>query len=268
MKGTTVGGLLKIISKYNNSWQAYFSFMILFHIVSVIGLIYSSWHWLWLTLIGVILFRHIGGEIGAHRYFAHRSFKAKPWAHKFMAICGIFIYQGTQFPWVAFHRYHHEKSDTPEDPHSPHYLSPFDVWFTNWRQEIYEHRLYADLVKDTFLKLLHRNYLIIVVPPLVLTALIDWRIPVFFFALPSIITLHTGGLVNTIGHMWGYRNFETTDKSTNNTLGQWLSGFTGSMLHNNHHYAPSAYNTKMSDKWYETDFLNVFIIENFLMKRV
>jgi stearoyl-CoA desaturase (delta-9 desaturase) len=141
------------------------------------------------------------------------------------------------------------------------------VWFTNWRQEIYEHRLYADLVKDPFLKLLHRNYLIIVVPPLILTALIDWRIPVFFFALPSIITLHSGGLTNTIGHMWGYRNFDTTDKSTNNTLGQWLFGFPGAMLHNNHHAFPDEYNYKMSEKWYETDFLNVFIIEKFLRSK-
>jgi fatty-acid desaturase len=64
--------------------------------------------------------------------------------------------------------------------------------------------------------------------------------------------------------MWGYRNFDTTDKSTNNTLGQWLFGFPGAMLHNNHHAFPDEYNYKMSEKWYETDFLNVFIIEKIL----
>ena len=260
-------GLLKIISKYNNSWPAYFGFMLLFHILTVVGLIYASWHWLWLTLVGVILFRHIGGEIGAHRYYAHRSFEAKPWAQKFMAICGIFIYQGTHFAWVPFHRYHHEKSDTVEDTHSPHnHLGVFDVWFTNWRQRILDHRLYADLLDDEFLKFLHRNYLIIVSTPLILTALIDWRIPVFFFAIPSTITVHSGAIVNTIGHMWGYRNFETTDKTRNNTFFNLFFNWGCSMLHNNHHAYPEKYNYKMSDKWYETDFLNVFIIERFLKK--
>ena len=72
---------------------------------------------------------------------------------------------------------------------------------------------------------------------------------VFFFALPSIITLHTGGLVNTIGHMWGYRNFESPDASTNIIpIGMFIGG---EELHNNHHaFASSA---RFSSKWYEVD---------------
>ena len=71
-----MAGLLKNFLKYSSTWHTHLGFQILFHIVAALGIVYSSWHWLWLSLIGVILFRHIGGEIGAHRYYAHRSFEA------------------------------------------------------------------------------------------------------------------------------------------------------------------------------------------------
>ena len=125
--------------------------------------------------------------------------------------------------------------------------------------------MYADILDDEFLKFCHRNYLLIVVPPLIITALIDWRITVFLFAIPSVIVIFSGAIVNTVGHLWGYRNFETKDHSRNNTFFNLFFNWGCSMLHNNHHHDPSAYNFKMSDKWYETDFLNVFIIEKFLI---
>ena len=254
---------MKIISKYNNTWMAYFGFQILFHILTVVGLLYSSWHWLWLSLVGIIFFRHIGVEIGAHRYFAHKSFKAKPWAKKLMAICGLFAYGGTHYAWIPFHRLHHQKSDTKLDPHSPHHMSFIDVYFTNWRVEVLDVKLYQDLIEDKFLQFLHRNDLIIVTTPLILFALIDWRISVFLFAIPSAFALHSGGLVNSIGHLYGYRNFDdTNDKSRNST---WVNILTlGEGLQNNHHAHPERYNFKMSNRWYETDFLNVFLIEKFL----
>ena len=143
---------MKIISKYNNTWMAYFGFQILFHILTVVGLLYSSWHWLWLSLVGIIFFRHIGVEIGAHRYFAHKSFKAKPWAKKLMAICGLFAYGGTHYAWIPFHRLHHQKSDTKLDPHSPHHMSFIDVYFTNWRVEVLDVKLYQDLIEDNAFK--------------------------------------------------------------------------------------------------------------------
>ena len=100
---------------------------------------------------------------------------------------------------------------------------------------------------------------------MIITALIDWRIPVFLFAIPVVITFHSAGLGNTIGHLYGYRNFETTDKSQNST---WVNILTlGSGLHNNHHAYPERYNYKMTNKWYERDDLNVFLIEKLLMEK-
>ena len=59
-----------------------------------------------------------------------------------------------------------------------------------------------------------------------------------------------------------YKNFVIPDRSVNNPWMQLLLSTSG--LHNNHHYNPSSYNLKMTDKWYEQDFLNVFLIEKFL----
>ena len=263
-----MAGLLKNFLKYSSTWHTHLGFQILFHIVAALGIVYSSWHWLWLSLIGVILFRHIGGEIGAHRYYAHRSFEAKPWAQKLMIICGLFLYQGSPYSFIPIHRLHHQKSDTIDDPHSPHFLNFVNVYFPSANQyyrEPVDKSYFADLIKDPVLQFLHRNYLIIVTIPLIITALIDWRIPVFLFAIPVVITFHSAGLGNTIGHLYGYRNFETTDKSQNST---WVNILTlGSGLHNNHHAYPERYNYKMTNKWYERDDINVFLIEKLLMEK-
>jgi len=240
--------------------------LILNHILAVIGIIYSPLPWyLWIP-IGFLLFGKFGSEIGNHRYVAHNSFETGPIRHFLLSTLGIFNCYGSPISWAIAHRAHHMNSDEELDPHSPHIISWWRVWLTLWRKVNLPIKHYADLLKDPIYKKSHKYYFYIIGITFLLLSLIDWRLPVFLISIPSVGIIHGAALVNIVCHKWGYRNFETTDKSTNNTLGQWLSGFTGSMLHNNHHYDPSAYNTKMSDKWYETDFLNVFIIEKFLRK--
>lgn len=268
---------LKSFPSYGIGWYYYFGFQILFHILTIyaLGFSDSSLHWLWLTLVGVILFQHIGGEIGAHRYFAHGAFEAKPWAEKLMAICSCYVYMGPVLVWAPFHRIHHKYSDTEDDVHSPHYLSLIRAYCTIYSKfigdgEQADHKYYKDLLKSDILKWTHRNYILICVLPFLL-CFIDWRIFVYLFAMPSVITFHVGGLVNTTGHLKNagflisnYRNFDTKDKSHNCIWSNILTG--GSVLQNNHHAYPERYNHKMSDKWYERDDINVFLIEKFLMK--
>ena len=57
------------------------------------------------------------------------------------------------------------------------------------------------------------------------------------------------GVVNGVGHYWGYRNAETPDKSTN--IVPWGIIIGGEELHNNHHAYPTS--AKLSSKWYEFD---------------
>jgi stearoyl-CoA desaturase (delta-9 desaturase) len=266
---------LKAFPRFGVGWYFYFGFQILFHLSTIYALVFSgsSLHWLWLTLVGVILFQHIGGEIGAHRYFAHNSFKANPWAEKFMAICSVYLYMGPIIAWAPFHRVHHKYSDTEDDVHSPSHVSLFDTYCTIYSKFLgdgkrVEPELYKDLLKIDILKWTHRNYMLLCFLPFLL-CFIDWRIPVYFIAMPSVIMFHVGGLVNTSGHLKkagflipNYRNFDTDDNSHNCIWSNILTR--GSVLQNNHHAYPSAYNHKMSDKWYERDDINVFLIEKIL----
>ena len=243
-----------------------------FFILSGYGLMNSSLHWLWLSLIGFIIFRNIGFEIAGHRYLCHESFEAKNNIAKYvMAICSAFGFYGSNLFWSPGHAFHHDTADTIKDPHSPHfYKIQGKTWLDvlvpqtqdpDWSIPL---KYYSKLTKKAEVMFVHNYYWLIVLPPFVLLHFIEWRICAFLWALPLLLAAPSVFIINWTTHLKGYRNFDTDDKSYNNTLINFLS--LGGGLHNNHHYDPSAYNTKMSDKWYETDFLNVFIIEKFLKK--
>ena len=95
----------------------------------------------------------------------------------------------------------------------------------------------------------------------IILALIDWRIAVFLISIPAVVTFHSAGMVNSICHKWGYRLFNTPDKSTNNLFVNLIT--LGSGLHNTHHAKPYGWNNK--ERWYELD-LPAWIIKNFLIK--
>ena len=92
-------------------------------------------------------------------------------------------------------------------------------------------------------------------------AVIAWQLPIFLISASCLITYHSAGLVNTVCHKYGYKSFNTKDKSTNNTLVNIIT--LGSGLHNNHHHDPANYSNKFSK--YEFD-LPAWIIKNFFMK--
>jgi stearoyl-CoA desaturase (delta-9 desaturase) len=75
------------------------------------------------------------------------------------------------------------------------------------------------------------------------------------------IPFWAAGVINGIGHYWGYRSFGVADASKNIVPIGILIG--GEELHNNHHaYATSA---KLSAKWYEFDigWMYIRILEAF-----
>ena len=93
-----------------------------FHVLMIYGLMNYSLHWLWLTLIGVILIRHVGTQIGGHRYYAHRGFETKPWTEWLMSLCFVCSYGGSHLRWIPGHCFHHKYSDQECDNHSPHHI--------------------------------------------------------------------------------------------------------------------------------------------------
>ena len=201
------------------------------HLLLIVGLMYADLSWLWLSLIGWIMFGKVGGEIALHRYLSHKSFETSYWKSRMLIVLSMFNCFGSPIAWCGVHRKHHAVPETKEDPHGGQ--SAWRIWTTFWEPFTIETRFVKDLIKDKWIKFIHQHYLKLLLGVYGIVALIDWRIAVFLISIPAVITFHSAGAVNVLCHKWGYRLFNTPDGSTNNT---WVNLITlGSGLHNTHH---------------------------------
>jgi stearoyl-CoA desaturase (delta-9 desaturase) len=160
--------------------------------------------------------------------------------------------------WVAIHRKHHASADVEGDPHSPVVLGIKKVFFEGaelYRKSANDRALVEKYSYGTPNDWIERNvYSRFAKLGISLMLVLD----VVLFGLPGIsiwaiqmlwIPLWAAGVINGIGHHWGYRNYECDDAATN--LIPWGFWIGGEELHNNHHtFASSA---KFSVKWWEFD---------------
>jgi len=161
--------------------------------------------------------------------------------------------------WVAIHRKHHAKVETREDPHSPQVEGINRVLWGGVILYVRESRNPATLSRyghgtpgDWIERNLYSKHVKI---GLVLMGLADVALfgPVpgalIYLAQIAWIPFWAAGVINGVGHFWGYRNFPTADASTN--ILPWGIVIGGEELHNNHHaFTTSA---KFSSTWYEFD---------------
>ncbi|MCP1728553.1 stearoyl-CoA desaturase (delta-9 desaturase) [Natronospira proteinivora] len=149
--------------------------------------------------------------------------------------------------WVAVHRKHHARCETEEDPHSPQVMGLRKVFFQGaelYQQEAAKPETLEKYGRGTVDDWLERNVytrlpilgvsllLVLNVSLLGVLGLTIWAIQMMT------IPLLAAGVVNGIGHYWGYRNFECRDAATNVTPIGLILG--GEELHNNHHAFPSS----------------------------
>jgi stearoyl-CoA desaturase (delta-9 desaturase) len=231
------------------------------------------------TEILIVLIMHViciaGVEMGFHRYFAHHSFKAGSTVKILLAICGSMAAQGPLTQWVCDHRKHHRFTDNNGDPHSPHVAAgglAQQLWHAHigwlFKRTMHDPTTYAkDLLRDPLLMAVSRHYHFwvaagILMPGLVLYTLEDWQLAAMLKGV-----LYGGGLriflghhavwsVNSFGHYFGSRPFNTRERSRNNL---WLVLPTlGGGWHNNHHANPaSAVNAA---RWWQIDLIGLFIL--------
>src|SRR5205823_4504012 len=92
-------------------------------LVAAIVLLWNwGFHWIDLALlVGMYGLTAVGVTVGFHRLFTHRSFETNVVVKFVLAVLGSMAVQASLFKWVAQHRLHHQHSDTPDDPHSPHH---------------------------------------------------------------------------------------------------------------------------------------------------
>jgi stearoyl-CoA desaturase (delta-9 desaturase) len=225
--------------------------------------------------VAMYLLGIIGVEMGFHRYFSHRSFVAKEFVEVLLIVCGSMAAQGPLLQWVSNHRAHHRYTDNHGDPHSPytsHGNFAVRLWHAHmgwlFSDALHDPVTYAkDILRKRRLTRVAAQYhlwvvLGIVGPGVVLCALDGWlwtvmlRGMLFGGALRIFAGHHAVWSINSFGHCFGKRPYETREQSRNNV---WLVLPTlGGGWHNNHHAFPaSAIN---SFRWWQFDPVGLVIL--------
>ena len=245
--------------------RSYAIALTLIHVLAAVALVPAwfgylfSWPALVIGILGHFVFGMMGITIGYHRLLTHQGFKCPKWFEHLLAILGICNLQDSPARWVAIHRQHHKHSDEQPDPHSPlvgllwgHVGWLFVVNRDHVSVNQFE-KYVRDLLKDPFYLTLERNSLWLGI--YVLHALAFWglgslagwwwsgtsagalrfglSVLVWGVFVRTVFVLHGTWAVNSLSHVWGYRNYETTDNSRNNWLVALLAH--GEGWHNNHH---------------------------------
>jgi stearoyl-CoA desaturase (delta-9 desaturase) len=228
------------------------------------GLWNLSW---WQVVLYTLVTTHItiaSVTIFLHRAQAHRAMDLHAIPSHFFR---FWLWLGTGMvtrEWVAIHRKHHAKCETVDDPHSPQTRGIETVLWRGaelYRAEAKNQETIAKFSHGTPNDWIERNLytryswqgvglmLILNVALFGAIGLSVWAVQMAW------IPITAAGVINGIGHYWGYRNFEAPDASTN--ISPWGLIIGGEELHNNHHTYPTS--AKFSVKKYEFDIGWVYI---------
>jgi stearoyl-CoA desaturase (delta-9 desaturase) len=228
------------------------------------------------------VFGVLGINLGYHRLITHRSFDCPKWLERTLVLLAVCCLQDGPARWVAVHRRHHQYADHELDPHSP--MASFLWGHIGWilvkddaltRMGLYD-RYAKDILRDPLYAWLERrsNWLWVnvalaaaffaggFIAELLLggttatavqfgSSLLVWGVFV-----RTVVHLHFTLSVNSVTHLWGYRNYATNDDSRNNPLIALVSN--GEGWHNNHHADPSS--ARHGHKWWEVDVAYLLIL--------
>ncbi|MFZ1180786.1 MAG: acyl-CoA desaturase [Herbaspirillum sp.] len=239
----TVDSILDFLSNgllHASGWQIFFYTLIVTHI----------------TIAGVTIYLH---RCQAHRALDLHAIPSHFFRFWLWMTTGMITKE-----WTAIHRKHHAKCETEEDPHSPQVrgikkvlLEGAELYRAEARNAETMERYGHGTPDDWIERNIYSKYgwqgvglmLIIDVMLFGVAGLIVWAVQMLW------IPITAAGIINGIGHYWGYRNYDCNDAATNVfPLGLIIGG---EELHNNHHtFATSA---KLSSKWYEFDIGWVYI---------
>jgi stearoyl-CoA desaturase (delta-9 desaturase) len=251
--------------------------VVAFHLIALLALVpwFFSWTGMILCILGDYLIGVLGINLCYHRLLTHRGFKCSKRFEHVLAILGVLCVQDTPARWVAVHRLHHHHADDEPDPHTP--LVSFFWSHVGWllveNRDLARLRIYdayaKDVVRDAFYANLDRNgnyYKVLVaswlgffgagfVAELALggttmqalqfgASLLVWGVFV-----RTVIVWHQSWAVNSVTHLWGYRNYDTDEGSRNSIAIGLLSN--GEGWHNNHHADPRS--AMHGHRWWEIE---------------
>ncbi|MEX0641152.1 MAG: fatty acid desaturase [Pirellulales bacterium] len=253
--------------------QQQFFFAYLLPIAAIHGAaLLAVWPWLftWTALIVMLVGTHafgtLGINLGYHRLLSHRSFSVPRWLERVFTLLALCCMQDTPARWVANHRVHHAHSDDEEDPHSP--VEGF-VWshvgwlfrrtsahnlsvYQKYSRDILEDRWYMWLEKHpAFVGVVYLAHaaLFFLVGLLLGGVQFGASLLVWGVFVRTVAVWHITWSVNSLTHLFGYRNYETGDGSRNNWFVSLIGA--GEGWHNNHHRDPAS--ASVQHRWWEFD---------------
>jgi stearoyl-CoA desaturase (Delta-9 desaturase) len=225
--------------------------------------LWGGWlHWSDFVVFGLVYIpTGFGITVGFHRLFTHRSFKTGPATRAVLGALGSAAIEGPIISWVADHRKHHAFSDQEGDPHSPHVGHGEGVW-AQFKGFFHAHvgwlfihtergnkkRFAPDLLNDPVVRFIDRTFVLWAVVGLAIpfglgvaiggTVLAGLSGMLWGGAVRILVLHHVTYSINSLCHMFGKRDFETTDESRNLA---WLAIPTfGEAWHNSHHAFPTS----------------------------
>ncbi len=221
------------------------------------GLVQLPW---WGYIVVALVLTHVtiaAVTIYLHRHQAHRALDLHPIPSHFFRFWLWLTTGMVTREWTAIHRKHHAKCETDEDPHSPQtrgirkvLLQGAELYRAEAANEETIRRYSHGTPDDWIERNVYRHSVLGVSTMLVIDVVLFGAIGLTVWAVQMLwIPFFAAGVINGLGHWWGYRNYPCADASTN--IVPWGILIGGEELHNNHHsFATSA---KMSARWYEFD---------------
>lgn len=264
------------VRPFRLNWT-YISGISVYHVLAGLAFLpgYFSWSGFAVAVIGTHLCGLFGINLCYHRLLTHRGLKCPKWLEHTMVVIAMSCLQETPARWVAIHRRHHQFADAQPDPHSP--LAGFFWSHIGWilvdhpelsRLGIYE-RYAKDILRDRFYVALERHgwlaWINLGQMPLFFAAgfAVAWlfgqtpadaahtglSILLFGVFVRTVLVWHITWAINSVTHLWGYRNYETDEDSRNNLVLGLISN--GEGWHNNHHADPRS--ARHGHRWWEID---------------
>lgn len=215
----------------------------------------------------------LGITVGFHRLLTHRSFKTTRFVKIILVLLGCMAWEGSPFFWVAAHRRHHKYVETNFDPHSPHsenktsfkhFYHAHMGWMTNHTLESWRYYI-GDLLLNHDLRIINKYYASIALMGLLIPGVINGLIFMDWYHFYEGIMIcgfvriclfqQVSWSINSVCHLWGKLDFQTSDNSRNNRLFALLAF--GEGWHNGHHAFPSS--AKHGLKKWQLDISYCFI---------